>query len=65
MSTLTIDLPKEQVERLNQVAERRGVSLQDLLRQLAEDCVTRDDAIETATNFVLKKNAELYQRLAK
>jgi hypothetical protein len=65
VNTLTIDIPADQVERLNRVAVRRGVSLQDLLRQLAEDCVTRDDAIETSTNYVLKKNAELYRRLAK
>ena len=65
MNTLTIDIPADQVERLNRVAVRRGVSFQDLLRQLAEDCVTRDDAIETSTNYVLKKNGELYRRLAK
>ena len=65
MNTQTVDLPIAQYERLNRVAIHRGVTLQDLLGQLAEECETRDEAIETASKFVLQKNAELYRRLAK
>ena len=64
MITQTVDLPTEQYERLKNVAIRRGVTLQDLLCQLAEECVTRDEAVDTASKYVLTKNAELYRRLA-
>ncbi len=65
MSTLTFEMPTEQAEALALRAERRGLSVADLLREMAEHFLARDEAFETAAKHVLAKNAELYRRLAK
>ena len=65
MSTLTFEVPTEQAEALSREAERRGVRVEDLLREMAEHFLTRGEAFDAAAKYVLAKNAELYRRLAK
>ncbi|MEO2088391.1 MAG: DNA-binding protein [Gemmataceae bacterium] len=65
MSTLTFELPTEQAEALTREAERRNVRVEDLLRELAGDFLTRTQAFDAAARYVLDKNVELYRRLAK
>jgi hypothetical protein len=65
MSTLTFELPTEQAEALTREAERRNVRVEDLLRELAGDFLSRTQAFDSAARYVLDKNAELYRRLAK
>lgn len=65
MSTFAVELPAEQAEQLRREAERQGLRAEDLLRQVAESYLSRADSFETAAAYVLRKNAELYRRLAK
>ncbi|MBX9581642.1 MAG: ribbon-helix-helix protein, CopG family [Gemmataceae bacterium] len=65
MSTLTFQVPDEQAERLTAAAREKGVAVEELLRQLADDFLTRKQSFEAAAGYVLKKNAELYRRLAR
>lgn len=65
MSTLTFELPTEQIEALTREAERRKVRIEDLLRELTGDFLSRTQAFDAAARYVLDKNADLYRRLAK
>jgi predicted transcriptional regulator len=65
MTTLTIPLSREAAERLQQLAEREGVSTEKLATAGLEDWLTRPRAdFMEAARYVLKKNEELYRRLA-
>lgn len=65
MTTLTIDLPVEQFEKLEQLAERYQIALEELVRFSIEELLAhpRED-FEQALNYVSKKNAEIYRQLA-
>jgi len=65
MSSLTFQLPEEKADRLAAVAQEIGVPVEELLRQMTEEFLDRKYAFESATRYVLHKNAELYRRLAK
>jgi len=54
-----------QAERLRHEATRLGLAPEDLARAaLADLLATRDDDFRRAAERVLRKNQELYQRLA-
>jgi hypothetical protein len=62
---LTIDLSPTQAELLRHEAERLGVAPEELARAaLADLLATRDDEFKAAAERVLRKNEELYRRLA-
>jgi hypothetical protein len=62
---ITIDLSLAQAERLRHEAERLGLAPEDLARAaLADLLVTRDDDFRAVAERVLRKNEELYRRLA-
>jgi predicted transcriptional regulator len=62
---LTIELSSAQAERLHREAERLGLAPEDLARAaLADLLATRDDDFNAAAERVLRKNEELYRRLA-
>lgn len=62
---LTIDLSPAQAERLRHEADRLGLTPEDLARAAIADLLaTPDDAFKTAAERVLRKNEELYRRLA-
>ena len=62
---LTIDLSPAQAERLRQEAERLGLAPEDLARAAIADLLaTPDHEFKSASERVLRKNEELYRRLA-
>jgi hypothetical protein len=62
---LTIDLSPTQAERLRQEAERLGLAPEELARAAISDLLaTPDEDFKRAVDLVLKKNEELYRRLA-
>lgn len=65
MSSITIDLPEEHLSKLREIARRLQVSPEDLARMSIEELLAQpEENFESAAEYVLKKNAELYQRLA-
>ena len=65
MASITINIPDEQLQRLQQLAEEIHISPEDLLRANIEDWLTGPNKeFAQAASYVLKKNAELYRRLA-
>jgi antitoxin FitA len=65
MASITVNIPDEQLQRLQQLARENHISPEDLLRASIEEWLTcpKNDFAKTAS-YVLKKNAELYRRLA-
>ena len=62
---LTIDLSSAQVEQLRQAAERLGLAPEELARAAIADLLaTPDEEFKRAAERVLRKNEELYRRLA-
>jgi hypothetical protein len=62
--TLTIDLPQDQFDKLAGLAKAQGVSVEECARYELGERLTREQAVAAAAEYVLKKNAELYRRLA-
>ncbi len=65
MSTITVPLPDEGLERLKTIAREVGVSPEELARASLEEWLSRprEDFVQAA-RYVLQKNADLYRRLA-
>jgi len=62
---LTIDLSPAQAERLRHEAARLGLAPEDLARAAITDLLaTPGDDFKAAAERVLRKNEELYRRLA-
>lgn len=62
---VAFELPAAQAEKLRQVAEKLGISPSELARAALNDLLAdRDEDFRTAAERVLRKNAELYRRLA-
>jgi hypothetical protein len=62
---LVIDLTPAQAERLRSEAERLGLAPEDLARAAVADLLAiPGDDFRTAAERVLRKNEELYRRLA-
>lgn len=65
MTTITITLPDDSLLKLKEQAIRFNISPEELVRVSIEELLSRpDEAFQRAVNYVLKKNAELYRRLA-
>jgi antitoxin FitA len=60
VKTLAISISDEVAAKLEHAARQRGISVEDLLLRSAE----READFESAAEYVLAKNAELYERLA-
>jgi hypothetical protein len=63
---LSIDLSPAQAERLRLEAQRLGLTPEDLARAAIADLLASpgEDFFNAAAERVLKKNEELYRRLA-
>ncbi|MEK6629674.1 MAG: DNA-binding protein [Acidobacteriota bacterium] len=62
---LAIELPAAQAARLREEAARLGVPPADLARAAVADLLAaKDDDFRAAAERVVKKNDELYRRLA-
>ena len=65
MSTLEVKLTDEIAIQLQEAAQRLGVTPEELLRISLEEKLAQLDAdFNHAADYVLAKNAELYERLA-
>jgi predicted transcriptional regulator len=67
MMNVTIDLSDEQFRKLSVKAESMNLSPENLIVQLVHEFAsdTTTDSFESARNYVLRKNKELYERLAR
>jgi hypothetical protein len=65
MTKIVIQLPKEQADRLAELARSLDTTVEDLAKaKLCEMVEKPDEEFQEALRYVLKKNAELYRRLA-
>ena len=65
MSSLTVELTDERMRELEAAAQRLGVAPEDLVRVSIDDLLSRpDEEFTRVAGYVLKKNANLYRRLA-
>ena len=65
MTTITVSLPADRMQKLREVAAQYRVAPEDLVRASVEELLTRtDEEFKHALEYVLDKNAELYRRLA-
>lgn len=65
MASISVTLPNDRLQKLQEIAARLGVTPEDLVRVSIEELLARpDDAFQQAVDYVLNKNAELYRRLA-
>lgn len=65
MTTIAITIPDERLSKLQDLAARFQITPEELLRASLEEILARpDEAFQVALQYVLQKNAELYQRLA-
>ena len=65
MAYITINISDEQLRKLQQLAQESQISPEDLLRSSIDDWLaTPKDEFKQAASYVLRKNAELYRRLA-
>ncbi|MEZ2239159.1 DNA-binding protein [Microcoleus sp.] len=65
MQTITITIPDDRLHKLQETANSFGVSLEALLLAGAENLIAPPEAsFQKAMEYVLKKNAVLYQKLA-
>ncbi len=65
MATISIPLTDDGFARLRAEAERAGVTPEEYLGRQVEALLVRpDEAFRHAADRVLRKNAELYRRLA-
>ena len=65
MKTLTVTFPEKTLQRIAEVANRLGLSVEALVQESVEEKLERaEPGFEEAAEHVLKKNAELYRRLA-
>lgn len=64
MKTLEITLSDEIAAKVEQAAQDRGVSVQDILQSSVVEKLEREAEFEAAAAHVLAKNAELYRRLS-
>lgn len=64
METITITLPEPILRKLQELAQEAKVSPEELVRASVEEWLLRPrDDFARAANYVLQKNAALYQRL--
>jgi predicted transcriptional regulator len=65
MYTITITLSDDRLAKLQEIAARLHIAPEELARAGVEDLLTRpEETCQRVIDYVLKKNAELYRRLA-
>ncbi|ABA24931.1 conserved hypothetical protein (plasmid) [Trichormus variabilis ATCC 29413] len=65
MTSITLDLSDSQFQQLQDLAAVHGITLEVLLKVSLEDWLnSQKSEFVDAVNYVLTKNAELYQCLA-
>ncbi|MCX7681912.1 MAG: DNA-binding protein [Anaerolineae bacterium] len=65
MSTITIALSDDRLQKLQEIAIHFQVAPEELVRASIEELLARpEEEFRKALEYVLRKNAELYRRLA-
>lgn len=65
MTTITIALSDDRLQKLEQIAMLLQVTPEELVRVSVEELLSRpEEEFRKVLDYVLQKNAELYQRLA-
>jgi predicted transcriptional regulator len=65
MTTITIPISDERLQRLKELAQEARVTPEELVRVSVEEWLSRPkDDFAAVARYVLQKNAELYRRLA-
>ncbi len=65
MTTITISLPDDRLRALEKISARLNLATEELVRLSIEELISRpEEDFRQAMKDVLKKNAELYKRLA-
>jgi predicted transcriptional regulator len=65
MTSITIVLSEDRLRQLQQIATRFHVTPEELVRISVEELLSRpEEEFRRALEYVLRKNTELYQRLA-
>ena len=65
MNTITITLSDERLAKLRELAARFNLSPEELARLCVEELLSRPEGgFDSSVEYVLRKNAELYRRLA-
>jgi hypothetical protein len=65
MAAITINITEQQLQKLQSLAQKLGMSTEELLSASVEDLLnSHQNEFNQAASYVLQKNAELYQRLA-
>lgn len=65
MVTITVTLSEDRLKKLQGLAKQYHIAPEELLRVSVEELLARPQAdFQKALGYVLKKNKELYQRLA-
>jgi antitoxin FitA len=65
VASITLDISDIQFQKLQDLAAVHGIALEVLLKASLEDWLNAQKSeFVDAANYVLTKNAELYQRLA-
>ena len=65
MATITITLADDQFAQLQAIATQQGLTVESLVQAKIATLVDQPQpSFQEASDYVLQKNAELYQRLA-
>jgi hypothetical protein len=64
MKILEIPVPDETAEKIEEAAQEKGVSVEELVRRSVEEKLARDAEFEKAARHVLTKNTDLYKRMS-
>jgi predicted transcriptional regulator len=65
MDAITIPLSSDDLAKLREMADRYGITPEELARVSIEELLTRpEEEFQRAVEYVLEKNAELYRRLS-
>ena len=64
MTTISVALPDQLVDQLNQLAASENLSIDELIQLSSEEWVKRQSKFEAVAEDVLKKQSQLLQQLA-
>ena len=65
MTTITLELPDEKAEQLSEAARQMNMTLEELVTTSVEERLAeRKEYVSRAITRIIKKNEELYRRLA-
>jgi len=62
---ITLSIPDDRFTKLKEVANNLHVTMEDLVCISIDELISRpDEDFQKAADYILKKNAELYRKLA-